>query len=297
MREVSIIGVASGLGAPDRGCEDGPLALQASGILICVTDPVRGPPSFEIVRGGDAGPAVDVLHQVAEVDARLAAKVKDKLYQGEFPLVVGGDHACAVGTWSGVRAALPPDRALGLIWVDAHMDSHVPETSPTGALHGMPLACLLGHGDAVLTTLAGPAPKLRPAQVCLIGVRSFEGGERALLERLGVRVFYMDEVRARGFAAVWAEAVERESRDTVGYGVSIDLDAMDPHDAPGVGTPEHAGIAADELIAAVRRGYGDPRLLAVEIAEYNPHQDHGRTTLMLLRRLICAAVAGKDSDD
>jgi len=297
MRDVSIIGVASGWGARDRGCADGPRSLYESGILHCVTDPERGPPSFEIVHEGDTAPALDALHHVADIDGRLASLVTAKLGNGEFPVVVGGDHACAIGTWSGVRAALAPHQAMGLIWVDAHMDSHVPETSPTGALHGMPVACLLGYGDTALTTLAGPSPKLRPGQVCLIGVRSFEGGERALLERLGVRVFFMEEVRARGFAAVWDEAVGHVSRDTAGYGVSIDLDAIDPGDAPGVGTPERAGIAADDLIEAVRRGHGDPRLLAVEIAEYNPHQDHDRLTLRLLRRLICAAVAGKDRDD
>jgi len=262
-----------------------------------VTEPERGPPSFEIVHEGDTAPVVDALHHVTDIDGRLASLVTAKLGNGEFPVVVGGDHACAIGTWSGVRAALAPHQAMGLIWVDAHMDSHVPKTSPTGALHGMPVACLLGYGDTALTTLAGPSPKLRPGQVCLIGVRSFEGGERALLERLGVRVFFMEEVRARGFAAVWDEAVGHVSRDTAGYGVSIDLDAIDPGDAPGVGTPERAGIAADDLIEAVRRGHGDPRLLAVEIAEYNPHQDHDRLTLRLLRRLICAAVAGKDRDD
>lgn len=297
MRDVSIIGVASGWGAQDRGCADGPRSLHESGILHCVTDPERGPPSFEIVQDGDMAHAADALHRVVDVDSRLASLVTAKLISGEFPVVVGGDHACAIGTWSGVRAALAPQQEMGLIWVDAHMDSHVPETSPTGALHGMPLACLLGYGETTLTTLAGPAPKLRPGQLCLIGVRSFEGGERVLLERLGVRVFFMEEVRARGFAAVWDEAVRHVSRDAAGYGVSIDLDAIDPGDAPGVGTPERAGIAADDLIEAVRRSHGDPKLLAVEIAEYNPHQDHDRLTLRLLRRLICAAVAGKDRDD
>lgn len=298
MRVVSIIGVASGWGALDRRCEDGPRSLQESGILHCVADPQRGTPSFEIMHARDIEHATGVLHRVVDINSRLASTVTAKLRSKEFPVVVGGDHACAVGTWSGVRASLAPQEEMGLIWVDAHMDSHVPETSPSGALHGMPLACLLGYGMTSLTTLAGPAPKLRPEHVCLIGVRSFEAGEKSLLERLGVRVIFIEEVRARGFQAVWDEAVQQVTHNTVGYGVTIDLDAIDPQDAPGVGSAVGAGIAADDLIRALQGTHGDPKLLAVEIAEYNPYLDRGRLTLRLLRRLICAAVAaGKNRDE
>jgi len=297
MRDVAIIGVASGWGARDRRCEDGPQALQSSGILHCVTDPQQRAPSFEILHAQDIEQTEDPLYRVAVLNSRLASLVTDKLRHKELPVVVGGDHSCALGTWSGVRAFLAPQEEMGLIWIDAHMDSHVPETSPSGALHGMPLACLLGYGVQALTALAGPAPKLRPGHVCLIGVRSFEAGEKALLERLGVRIVFMDEVRARGFDSVWAEAVRIVAQGTAGYGVTIDLDGMDPRDAPGVGTPVNAGIAAGDLIRSVQRMHGDPKLLAVEIAEYNPHVDQDRLTLRLLRRLICAAVAGRDSDD
>ena len=297
MRDVAIIGVASGLGARDRRCGDGPQALQASGVLHCVADSERGAPTFEILHPLDAGPSWDILSRVAELDERLASLVLAKFKRHLMPVVVGGDHACAIGTWSGVRAALAPHEKLGLIWIDAHMDSHVPETSPSGALHGMPLACLLGAGAKTLTALAGPFPKLSPEHVCLIGVRSFEAGEKALLERLGVKVFFMDEVQVRGFDAVWEEALRHVTRNTVGYGISIDLDAMDPRDAPGVGTPVSAGISGEDLVVAVRRAHNDPRLLALEIAEYNPHEDKDSLTLKLLRRLICAAAAGEDSDE
>jgi arginase len=237
------------------------------------------------------------LDRVVDVDSRLAMRVAAHIKDHILPVVVGGDHACAVGTWSGVRAGLAPHQAMGLIWVDAHMDSHVPATSPSGALHGMPLACLLGEGPDALIKLAGPAPKLQPQHVCLIGVRSFERGEQALLERVGVRIYFMDEVKARGFGGVWEEAVRYVTQRTAGYGVTIDLDAIDPRDAPGVGTPEGDGIAGEDLIAAVRQLHDDPRLLALEIAEYNPHEDRERLTLKLLRRLICAALAGKERDE
>lgn len=297
MRDVAIIGVASGWGARDRRCEDGPQVLQASGILHCLNNAAGPIPHFEMLHASDLMPNQDVLARVAELDRRLALLVSAQLQKLALPVVVGGDHACAVGTWSGVRAALPPQEELGLIWVDAHMDSHVPATSPSGALHGMPLACLLGEGPEPLTKLAGPAPKLRPKHVCLIGVRSFENGEKVLLERLGVRVFFMEEVYARGFDTVWREAVLHVTQATAGYGITVDLDAIDPRDAPGVGSPVREGVAGDDLIRAVQQSHGDPKLLAVEIAEYNPHEDRDRLTLKLLRRLICAAAAGKDRDE
>jgi arginase len=296
MRNAAIIGVASGWGARDHGCEEGPRALQASGITRCLHDAGQAGFSFETLQVADDARHESVLARVVDIDLRLALLVSAMLKNTVLPVVVGGDHACAVGTWSGVRAALPPDEELGLIWVDAHMDSHVPATSPSGALHGMPLACLLGEGPAPLTNLAGPAPKLRSEHVCLVGVRSFERGEQALLESLGVRVFFMEEVRARGFDTVWREAVQRVSHGTAGYGISVDLDAMDPVDAPGVGTPEGGGIEGDELSRALRTAHDDVRLLAVEFAEYNPHLDRKDITLKLLRRLICAVAAGKDRD-
>ena len=289
MRDVAIIGVASGWGARDRRCGDGPLSLRDSGVLHCLNGKAGKISGFEILHAADSPQNRDALARVAELDHRLALLVSAKLEQRVLPVVVGGDHACAVGTWSGVRTALPPREELGLIWIDAHMDSHIPATSPSGALHGMPLACLLGEGPEPLTKIAGPAPKLRPKHVCLVGVRSFESGERAF--------HFMDEVRARGFAAVWREAVEYVKQGTAGYGITIDLDAIDPGEAPGVGTPVREGIAGDDLVQAVRQLHDDHELLAVEIAEYNPYEDRERLTLKLLRRLICAAVAGKDGDE
>jgi arginase len=191
VRDVSIIGIVSGWGAQDRRCEDGPRALYDSGILHCVSDSGRGLPSFEMLHAAECVLDGDVLYHVININRRLAALVATKLANGKLPVIVGGDHYCAIGTWSGVRAALAPRQEFGLIWFDAHMDSHVPKTSPSGALHGMPLACLLGERLPALTTLAGAAPKLLPQHGCLIGVRSFEPDEQDLLQSLGVRDFSM----------------------------------------------------------------------------------------------------------
>ncbi|MEK7323090.1 MAG: arginase [Pseudomonadota bacterium] len=294
MKDLTLIGVASGWGARDRRCEDGPDRLLATMPLSCLASEGHAPPSYEILRAAPPSTERDVTAAVVEINQRLASAVRRCVSADYFPIVIGGDHSCAVGTWSGVYGAVAERGTLGLLWVDAHMDSHVPQTSPSGALHGMPLACLLGHGLNELTHLAGPAAKLNPAHVCLLGVRSFEAGEAALLAALGVRVILMDEVAWRGFATVWREAVARVSGASAGYGITLDLDALDPRDAPGVGTPSPEGIGADELVRALAATRYDQNCLALEIAEYNPHLDHDQMTLRLLRRILCAVSAGAD---
>jgi ornithine--oxo-acid transaminase len=176
-----------------------------------------------------------------------------------------------------VAQALRPRGALGLIWIDAHMDAHTPGTSPSNALHGMPLACLLGEGPPALMQSSN-AIALSPKHVCLVGVRSFEAAEAQLLERLGVRVYLMDEVRARGIAEVLAEARGIVTSGTAGFGITIDVDVLDPLEAPGTGTPVPGGMRTDRLAEALAQMADDPSLIAAEIAEYNPELDkEGRT--------------------
>ncbi len=172
------------------------------------------------------------------------------------------------------------------------MDSHTPETSPSGAVHGMPLACLLGIGAPALAQLGGYAPKLRPENVCVVGVRSFEAAEANLLQRLGVQVFSMDEIRQRGMNTVLTDAIDRVRRHTAAFGITIDLDAIDPRDAPGVGSPEPGGIAGEELVAALAPMSRYDDLVGVEIAEFNPDRDVDGVTAMLIYELL-ASIAGK----
>jgi arginase len=213
---------------------------------------------------------------------------------GKLPVVVGGDHSCAIGTWKGVASALRARGPLGLIWIDAHMDAHTPQTTPSGALHGMPLASLLGYGDKRLTSL-GRGVQLLPKHVCLIGVRSFESGEAALLRRLGVRVFFMPEVVRRGLTAVMREALDIATTGTAGFGVTLDLDALDPRDAPGVGSPVKGGIRAAELSTALASIQGHPALAGVEIVEYNPQRDRNGVTANVAAGLLEAVLAAKPS--
>ena len=274
-RNIIVIGAASGAGAPDPATADGPDALRHYRVFH--DTPLQHVEWDTILRVSRAEQDTP-LHAVAALGARLAAEVEAVLSAGNFPLVVGGDHSCAIGTWSGVHRALADRGPIGLIWVDAHMDSHTFATTPSGQIHGMPLAALLGHGEAALTAIDGPGAKLHPEQVCLIGVRSYEAGEAALLHQLGVRVFEMDEVRRRGLADVFDEALAIVRQGTAGFGVSVDLDALDPAEEPGVGTPVPGGLRRAELAAALSRLRGDPSFVAMEIVEYNPRRDRGHAT-------------------
>ena len=280
-----MIGVASGLGARNHGCEDGPLFLRELRVFQGGDIPV----SWEEMLRPDAGIASPVA-AITELNTRLADRVQGVLDSGHFPLVVGGDHSCAIGTWSGVHQWLGARGSLGLIWIDAHMDSHTLDTTPSGALNGMPLACLLGYGEPALTGLVAAEPKLHPEHVCLLGVRSFEESEAALLKKLGVRVIGMDEIRQRGVAATLAEAMSVARNGTAGYGVSLDLDVLDPAEEPGVGSPVPDGLSYSELEQALRLLRDDPAMLAMEIVEYNPHHDRGLLTARAAGALFRAAL-------
>jgi arginase len=180
------------------------------------------------------------LAQVHDLCARLCADVRDALADGALPIVVGGDHSCAIGTWSGVHSFLGAGPAPGLLWLDAQMDSHTPETTYSGAIHGMPLACLLGVGDKRLVEVGGAGPKLRPEHTVLLGVRSYELEEAELLQRLGVREMAAPELSRRGFETCFAEALDIVHRAACGFGIRIDLDVFEPRRVPGVGRPSRA---------------------------------------------------------
>jgi len=200
--------------------------------------------------------------------------------------VIGGDHAVAVGTWAGVTHNLGAKEKFGLIWMDAHMDAHTMKTTPSQAYHGMPLVVLLGHGVSSLLNLLNKGPVLRPEHVCLIGIRSYEDGEAALLNRLGVRIYFMEEVNERGFEVVLQEALQIVKTGTEGFGLSIDLDGFDPQDAPGVGSPELHGLRAQEVLPALSLIQNDATFKALEIVEYNPNRDESGKTLLLMRDLL-----------
>ena len=275
---VEILSAASGVGAPDPRCADAPAALRAAGLLPRLRAAGIDAAWGKIVQP-TAASARTPLTAVAQVCRDLARHAGAAVKRGSLPLVLGGDHSCAIGTWKGIAQAMPGP--LGLIWIDAHMDAHTPETTESGRLHGMPLACVLGYGEASLTGIAGGAT-VAPRHVCIIGVRSYEKGEAALLQRLGVRIFPMREIKDRGLDTVLDEALKIAGVGTAGYGISVDLDAIDPLEAPGVGSPVRGGLGAAELINALEKHTGDAALRGLEIVEYNPHLDRNAQTIALV---------------
>lgn len=290
MRKLRIIGAASGVGAEDPGCAKGPWALHRSHAFHDIAHH-HGVDWRETLypRPGHGGSALAQVHDLCE---RLATDVGEALRAGAFPVVVGGDHSVAIGTWSGVRAALGVAGAPGLLWLDAHMDSHTKETSYTGNLHGMPLACLLGLGDKRLVAVGGPGPKLDPHHTVLLGVRSYEPEEAELLTRLGVRVIDGAEVERLGFGAAFDAALAIVRRAKGGFGISVDLDVFEPEQAPGVGTPEPCGLPIEPVLAGLDRLQREAGLLAMEITEYNPDRDKGGRTAALVARLVATLLKG-----
>ena len=278
-KKISLVGYASGLAGASSGSGDGPLVLKES--LLLKNDNLEW---VGMVQPPQHLPA-SKFTLVSELCQELGKKVIKLAEQNQFFTVLGGDHSCAIGTWSAVSSIKKP---LGLIWVDAHMDSHTPQTSATGNIHGMPLASLLGYGDNNLTKMFHVEQKLKPENVCLIGIRSYEEGEAELLKRLNVRVFYMEEVHQRGLAAVFADAVNIVTNGTVGYGISIDIDSMDPADAPGTGVAEPDGLSAQKLINSVRSLAQDSRLIGAEIVEFDPHRDKDKRTEKIIAQLLGA---------
>lgn len=287
---VVLVGAASGLGARNSGCADGPKVIAASPLVERLRAR-NAKAEWASMLSPQSGAPADLLAAIGDFNAELASQVYKHVRAGDLPVVIGGDHSCAIGTWSGVSLANAGNGPMGLIWIDAHMDSHTPTDSESGAVHGMPLACLLGDGPRELSLRGDPGARISPQHICLIGVRSFEPAEQWRLARLGVRVYMMAEVEERGLRAVLNEAYETVSQGTSGYGLSIDIDAIDPTDAPGTGHRESGGIAAQELIEVVRELAARSRPLAMEVVEFDPHRDENGRTAALVMDIVEAGVA------
>ena len=272
-----------GFGARDPRCAKGPDALVAKGLegrlrTLHSTSSQTTNRTVEVIRIGPdrttprnsvATSANAIIRHYAK---RVAATVAECIRRGYQPLVLGGDHSCAIGTWKGAAHAVAQQGAVGLVWLDAHLDAHRPATSPSGMIHGMPLAVLLGRGDARLVGLAEGAC-IDPRHLCLVGIRSFEAEEFALLTDLGVRIIQMSEIDAKGLGAALCEAIRIAAGAPGGWGISIDLDVLDPLDAPGVGSPVDHGLVSNELIEAIAGIAKTPGFLVAELSEYNPDLD------------------------
>lgn len=285
-----IIGAASGIGAQDAGCEDGPVAFHHSQAWHQIEHhPLLDWGRTLFVGEGDS---LSRAARVAELCRHLADEVGQALVENAFPLVIGGDHSVAIGTWGGVARFV--GQPLGLLWIDAHLDSHTPETSYSGAIHGMPLACLLGRGDKRLLHIGLPGVQVSAAHTVVLGPRSYEPEEMDFLKAQGVRIFEREEILRRGFAECANAALEIVAGAPAGFGVTLDLDVLDPALAPGVGSPEPDGQGVGEVRAVLRRVSGMAGLRALEIVEYNPDRDRHGITADLISDLIAEILPATD---
>lgn len=293
---VEIIGAPLDLGCNLRGANIAPATVRIAGLQEKLA--ALGVKSID---GGDvAVPLRETLGEaaakeryltvIAGVCDELFARVTASLQAERFPLIIGGDHSIAVGTIKGAGDFFHRQGGqLGLVWIDAHADMNTPDSSPSGNVHGMPLAVCLGKGAADLTSLAGGPPALDPRHVALLGVRDLDADERRIVKASGVRCFTMSEIDERGIAVCLDEAFARATAGTAGVHLSFDLDGVDPEYAPGVGTPVAGGLTYREAHLACEKAAQTGRLLGMDLVELNPILDEGNRTAKLAVELILSA--------
>lgn len=296
-RSVGMLGVPLGYGASMAGVDIGPAALRVArlnhriaGLGYTVDD--RGDMRLERPRTyPEEGDKLKYVREISSACEQLAIEVEAILNADQLPLVLGGDHSIAIGSFSGAASYFKKQQqSLGLIWFDAHADMNTPDTTPSGNIHGMPLSALLGYGTPELVNVAGFAPKVDPQLVAHVGARDIDPGERELIRKLGIRFFTMREIDERGMRACMDDAIAIASGGTAGYGVTFDVDALDPGDAPGSGTLVRGGLTYREAHLGMEKiaEAGGMRLL--EIVEINTALDVNNRTAELGVELILSAL-------
>ena len=287
-QKIRIIGVPMDLGASRRGVDMGPSALRVAGLQARIKQlghqvedigniSVKQP---EEMSYGEK--RAKYLGEIAEACKDLGEAVEKSLTEGFLPLVLGGDHSIAVGAVSGVATYFRKEKKeVGYIWLDAHGDMNTPESSPSGNVHGMPLASIMGYGPPELTELMGFKPKVESQNIVLVGVRDLDSQEKKLVKKSGVHVFTMRDIDERGMREVMSDALKYAMDDTGGIAVSLDMDFVDPSDAPGVGTPVRGGVTYREAHLAMEMIADSETMVSLEIVEINPVIDeHNRTALL-----------------
>ncbi len=299
-QKVRIIGVPMDLGQSRRGVDMGPSALRVAGLQarikqlghqvedignIFVKQPEEQPYGEKRAK---------YLNEIAETCRGLAELVQKTLEEGFLPVVLGGDHSIAVGVVSGVSGAYRTrQKRIGYVWLDAHGDMNTPESSPSGNVHGMPLASVMGYGAPELVELLGFKPKVEPRNVALVGVRELDPKEKRLVKESGAHVFTMRDIDERGMREVMSEALRVASDETDGIAVSLDMDFVDPTDAPGVGTPVRGGVTYREAHLAMEMICDSKAMVSLEIVEINPVIDEHNTTALLGVELVLSSLGKK----
>ncbi|HSJ23951.1 MAG TPA: arginase [Longimicrobiales bacterium] len=295
--EVDIIGVPLDFGTDKRGVDLGPDAIRYAGLHSRIrqlghTAKDRGDVIVAVRDELDAGdPRLRYLDPILDVQKQLMERVRESVSSGRMPVVLGGDHSVGLGSIAGVAAAFGSDR-VGVIWVDTHGDFNVPETTPSGNIHGMPLAALCGYGNDRLTSLDldGVRGFVDPVNVVVVGARELDDGERQLMKEAGISVFSMAAIDRLGIHEVMREAIRVASDGTRGVHLSFDLDVIDPQFAPGVGTPAPGGLTVREAHVVMELVSATGRLVGLDVVEVNPILDVMNRTGELAVDLILSAL-------
>jgi arginase len=287
-QKIRIIGVPMDLGASRRGVDMGPSALRVAGLQARIKQlghQVEDIGNISVKQAEEMSygeKRAKYLAEIADACKDLGAMVEKSLEESMLPVVLGGDHSIAAGTLSGVASHFrKKEKKIGLIWLDAHGDINTPESSPSGNVHGMPLATAMGYGAVELVELQGFKPKVEPQNISLVGIRDLDSQEKKLAKKSGVHVFTMRDIDERGMREVMSDALKYAMDDTDGISVSLDMDFVDPSDAPGVGTPVRGGVTYREAHLAMEMLADTEAMVSLEIVEINPVIDeHNRTALL-----------------
>jgi len=294
---IAVIGAPLDLGAGRRGVDMGPSAIRVANLnkrLASLGYEVEdlGNIAVDQPETSPEGPSdARYLPQIAATCRRVGLAVEKAKSEGKLPLVLGGDHSIAIGTMAGLSKYFRKKKQqVGLIWIDAHADMNTPETSPSGNIHGMPLACCIGLGPEELTGQFGYSPKVAPRNVALIGVRDVDQLEAPHVRDSGIRAFTMRHIDERGLRSIMEEAIAIASDGTTGFHLSLDMDYVDPKEAPGVGTPVRGGGTYREAHLAMEMICDSGKMLSMEVVEVNPVIDEVNRTADLAVELVMSAL-------
>lgn len=288
LKKISIIGVPMDLGQELRGVDLGPDAIRSLGLINRLKQQ-----SHDVFDWGNIfidnssslinDPRLRNIEPIINGCKQYLSLLEREIIAGQFPLILGGDHSIALGTLAGLGKHY---QNLGVIWYDAHGDINTFETSPSGNIHGMPLASSLGYGDKRLVMLGGYTPKVKPENVVLIGTRSLDEGEKTLINKLNIKVFTMDDIHTLGINKVIEQTIDYLNHCD-GIHLSLDLDGLDPIDAPGVGIKVADGISFNDSVQAMKMLASKHIITSAEFVEVNPNLDHNNQTSKVAVELIC----------
>jgi arginase len=299
-QKIRIIGVPMDLGQSRRGVDMGPSALRVAGLQARIKQlghQVEDIGNIQVKQPEEMSygeKRAKYLEEIAETCKDLAATVDQSLEEGFLPVILGGDHSIAAGVAAGVASHFrKTEKKIGYLWLDAHGDMNTPESSPSGNVHGMPLAAIMGYGAPELTDLSGFKPKSEPRNIVIIGARDLDGQERKIVKKSGLHVFTMRDIDERGMREVMSDALKYAMDDTDGIAVSLDMDFVDPSDAPGVGTPVRGGVTYREAHLAMEMIADSEAMASLEVVEINPVIDEHNRTALLGVELVLSALGKK----